>query len=322
VGGFDVKVERVDSFHGRSEGTPVEFRFQVHGPKALALMEDVTDGSLPPIKFFHIGEFGIAGHQVRALRHGMSGEAGFEIYGPWESRGDVLSALERVGGNHGLRKVGFMALVAAAQESGWMPMPVPAIYSSEAMRPYREWLTEYSLEAMCSLGGSFYSDNIEDYYREPVELGYKSLINFDHDFIGKEAVRTFVDNPRRKRITLEWNNDDVFACIASALMDPGKGMYINLPNPTHASFQADAVQVNGKTVGVSQNLSFSMNAGSVISPALVDLEFAEPGTEVTVLWGENNSKRPSVDAHQIRPIRARIAPSPYFEMANKTKNKY
>jgi hypothetical protein len=115
----------------------------------------------------------------------------------------------------------------------------------------------------------------------------------------------------------------VFACIASALTEPGTGgLYINLPNPTHASYQADAVQIDGRVIGVSQNLSFSMNAGrQVISPALIDLEFATPGTEVVVLWGEPNSKRPAIDPHQLREIRARVAPSPYFELANKTKNK-
>jgi glycine cleavage system aminomethyltransferase T len=322
TGKKDVQVERVFSCIGRTlDGPPVEYRYQVHGPNAHDLMRAVADGGLPEIKFFRIGEFRIAGHTVRALRHGMSGEAGFEIYGPWNERMDVLAAIEAAGKPLGLRNVGWMGLVAAAQESGWMPMPVPAIYTSEEMRPFREWLTQYSIEALASLGGSLQSDNIEDYYRDPVEMGYGHLIDFNHDFVGKDAVRGIVDNPRRKRITLVWNNDDVFDCIRSALTDPGNGgLYINLPNPTHATYQADAVMLNGKVIGVSQNASYSTNVGGVISPALVDVEHAVPGTEVVLLWGEPNSKRGRIDPHQMREIRARIAPSPYFELANKTKN--
>ena len=59
------------------------FRFQLQGPNALDLMRAVVDDGLPEIKFFRIGEFKIAGHTVRALRHGMAGRPGFELYGPW-----------------------------------------------------------------------------------------------------------------------------------------------------------------------------------------------------------------------------------------------
>ena len=32
------------------------------------------------------------------------------------------------------------------------------------------------------------SDNIEDYYMTPYELGYGPFVKFDHDFIGREAL--------------------------------------------------------------------------------------------------------------------------------------
>ena len=35
------------------------------------------------------------------------------------------------------------------------------------------------------IGGSFVSDNIEDYYATPYELGYGTFTKFDHDFIGR-----------------------------------------------------------------------------------------------------------------------------------------
>ena len=39
-----------------------------------------------------------------------------------------------------------------------------------------------------AIGGSFVSDNIEDYYLNPWELGYGGFVKFDHDFHGREAL--------------------------------------------------------------------------------------------------------------------------------------
>jgi glycine cleavage system aminomethyltransferase T len=316
---MNVAVTRDDNFSIRS-GTRDVFRVQIQGPDALPLMKEVTDNTLPEISFFGIGEFKIAGYDVRALRHGMAGEPGFEIYGPWEIQAQVRAALERTGEKYGMRKVGAMAYSTTAQESGWMPMPLPAIYHSAEMKPYREWLNQFYLETVASLGGSFVSDNIVDYYVDPVEVGYKSLIDFNHDFMGREALRDKVASPRRRKVTLEWNNDDVLACLGSSLTTPGSGgMYMKLPNPMFATFQSDAILKSGKPAGISQWLAFSANANRVISLSLVDIEHAEPGTEVIVLWGEPNSTRRPVDKHQVREIRAKVAPAPYFEKVIKTR---
>ena len=33
-----------------------------------------------------------------------------------------------------------------------------------------------------------YSDDIKDYYRNPLEVGWENLIDWDHDFHGKDAL--------------------------------------------------------------------------------------------------------------------------------------
>ena len=53
------------------------------------LMEKVTRQAAPDIRFFNMGLFTIANHDVRALRHGMVGQPGWEIFGPWEQGEDV-----------------------------------------------------------------------------------------------------------------------------------------------------------------------------------------------------------------------------------------
>ena len=49
------------------------------------------------------------------------------------------------------------------------------------------------------IGGSFVSDNIEDYYMTPYELGYGPFVKFDHDFIGREALEKMRRTSRSAR---------------------------------------------------------------------------------------------------------------------------
>ncbi|MBR0751575.1 hypothetical protein JQ604_05220 [Bradyrhizobium jicamae] len=91
------------------------------------------------------------------------------------------------------------------------------------------------------------------------------------------------------------------------------GKYMQLPNPMYTTFQSDAILRNGNNVGISQRLAYSANAGAIISLLLVDLEHATPGREVTILWGESNPQRRTVDRHKVREIRATVAQAPYFQ---------
>ena len=62
------------------------------------------------------------------------------------------------------------------------------------------------------------SDNIEDYYVTPFELGYDFYIGWKKDdFVGKAALEKMRDGPHRKKVTFEWNPEDVLKVIASAL---------------------------------------------------------------------------------------------------------
>ena len=310
---MDITVTRDENFIRPRDSRDV-YRFQLQGPNALALMQEVTEGTLPDIKFFHMGSFTIAGCTVRAVRHGMAGTPGFELYGPWQDQQAVRAAVERIGETFDLRKAGSVTYGTAAQESGWMPRPLPSIYEGADMAGYRSWIPAQSFEAAGSLGGSFVSSNIEDYYVEPYEVGYGALVSFEHDFIGREALVERKKTQKRRKMTLIWNNDDVFRVMQNALRTDGpRSKFISLPVPMYSSFQADQVLVGGKPAGVSNWMSYSSNAGAILSTALMDLEHCELGKEVTVLWGEPNTQRRTVEAHELSEIRATIAPVPYFD---------
>src|SRR5438034_101397 len=72
-------------------------------------------------------------------------------------------------------------------------------------------------EATGSLGGSFVSNNIEDYYTNPYELGYGPFVKFDHDFIGRDALEKISKAPQRRKVTFAWNADDVLKVFKSLL---------------------------------------------------------------------------------------------------------
>lgn len=194
-----------------------------------------------------------------------------------------------------------------------MPRPFPAIFESPEMQSFREWLPAKTFEAMSSLGGSFVSDSISDYLVEPFELGYGPLVHFDHDFLGKEALEKRGEK-RRTKVTLEWNNDDVFQVMKQSVgNDAPRTKFIALPVPMYATFEYDQVMLNDNPIGLSQWSSYSSNAGAVLSTALIDNEQVKIGQEVTLMWGEPDSRRNTVEAHQVVGIRAKIAPVPYFE---------
>lgn len=290
------------------------FRFQLQGPNALPLMREVVEGDLPDIKFFHVGEFRIAGQTVRALRHGMAGQPGFELYGPWDAQAAVRARVEEAGVKFDLRKGGSVTYASTGQESGWMPRPFPATYLGDEMKAFREWLPAKSFEGTASLGGSFVSDDPNDYLVEPNELGYAKMVHFGHDFIGRDALLAKKDIQPRTKVTLEWNNEDVFSVLRRSVgLERPRTKFISLPIPMYATYEYDAVLADGKPVGISQWSSFSSNAGHVLSTALLDHDAVQMGKDVTLMWGELNTKRRTVEDHEVVAIRASIAPVPYFE---------
>ncbi len=313
AGAYRATTERVDNSFDRISGPPKTYRYELQGPTALAVLEKAA-GTVPDVKFFHMADFFIAGRRVRALRHGMAGQPGFELFGPWEEREEILAALLAAGDGAGLVRVGAKAYSAANLESGWMPAPFPAIYSDDEMsKAYRQWLPA---SEMGSLGGSFDSDAVTDYYLSPYDIGYGSVVRFDHDFIGRPALEQTANSPRRTKVTLVWNCDDVADAIGS-LFRPGIGAkYIDLPKARYALHHMDSVLKSGRSVGFSLDVGYIANERIMVSLATVDNEHAGPGTEVTVLWGERpNSAKPQVEVHEQREIRATVAPIPYVQFA-------
>jgi vanillate/3-O-methylgallate O-demethylase len=319
TGGYDVSCRRDERTAANPSGKRELYRFQVQGPTALDVLGRAVDGTLPEIKFFNTGVIKIAGKQVFALHHGMSGAPGMEIFGPWADAEAVRAAIVEAGSDLGLCQVGARVYATNTLESGWIPCPLPAIFSGEAMKAYREWLPADWYEATGSLGGSFYSDDIGDYYFTPHDLGYAGFVRFDHDFIGREALEAAGDAAPRRKVTLAWNGEDVMHAIGSLFEKDPIVKYIDLPLSNYATWPYDEVTHNGQRIGVSTFSGYSYNERSMLSLAVVDSEI-EYGAEVVLTWGERGggSDRPVVERHRQTEIRAVVSPCPYSEVPRTT----
>ncbi|MEX0330997.1 MAG: aminomethyl transferase family protein [Puniceicoccaceae bacterium] len=307
TGNYDVKVTR-DQRTVSNDGSRLIYRYQIQGPNALDLIKSVHEGEFPEIKFFNLGDLTIAGKKVRALNHNMSRMGGLELHGPVEDRDVVLEAILKKGPEFGLVMGGSRAYSTVSPESGWIPSPMPAIYAGDKMKAYREWLPANGFEANASLGGSFYADNIEDYYQTPWDLGYGKHIKFDHDFIGREALEKMVDQPHRRKLWLKGNDEDVMKVFASQLGEGERYKYMEVPNAYYSILPFDKVLVGDRMVGLSTYTVYTANVRSWFSLAMLDEEVPD-GSEVKVVWGEEDggSRKPIVERHVQTDIRATVS---------------
>jgi vanillate/3-O-methylgallate O-demethylase len=319
TGGYDVKLDRDERTAANPKGRREFYRYQVQGPTALQVLEKATGGPLPEIKFFNLGELKIAGHAVRALHHGMSGAPGLELFGPWEEGQEVNAALVEAGQDFGLRQVGARVYATNTLESGWIPCPLPAVFTGEKMKAYRQWLPANGYEGTGSLGGSYYGDDITDYYLTPDDLGYGQFVKFDHDFVGRDALERRGDEPPRRKVTLAWNAEDVTRAMGTMFQEGDPVKYIDLPLSNYSTWPYDKVLDGDRVVGLSTFSGYSYNERSMLSLAILDAD-VDIGTEVVLVWGEEGggSAKPVVERHVQAEIRAVVSPCPYSEVPRTT----
>ena len=322
TGGYDVSFERDERSPSNTHGNAVLrtcYRYQIQGPNAWKLIEKLNGGPPPEIKFFNMGRINIGGRKVRALRHGMAGAPGLEIWGPYAQRDEIRAIIVEAGREFGLVEVGARAYATNTLESGWIPSPLPAVYSGEKMKAFRLWSPAAGYEGSGSLGGSFVSSNIEDYYMNPYELGYGSFVKFDHVFVGREALEKMAQKPQRRKVTFAWNTDDVMKVLRSLFEGGDIYKYMDLPLSNYTSASYDKVLLGGKHVGLSMFSGYSYNERSMLSLGVVEPD-VKTGTEVTILWGEEarGTQKTTVERHRQIEIRAVVSPVPYSKVARET----
>lgn len=314
------------SYNPRSDSRPdgervlrTHYRFQIQGPDADKIFEKINGGPVADIPFFCVDWINVGSRRVQALRHGMAGAPGLELWGPYADKHYIQSTILQAARDAGvdLRQVGSRAYSTNTLESGWIPSPLPGIYTGDGMmQEYRDWLAASSYEAVGSIGGSFVSDNIENYYVNPFELGYGFYIGWKKDdFIGKSALQAMKTASNRKKVTFEWNREDVLAVMASAFEDGLPYKWIDFPQPNYASSSADMVMRDGQMVGMSMFNGYSFNERCFLSLGVADAS-VKIGEILTLKWGEpDDTAKTSAEPHKQADIRVRVAPTPYAREA-------
>ena len=322
--GYDAELRLDQRSPSRPYGKAVTrelWRFQIQGPRAWEVINKLNGGEVEEVKFFRMGHMDIAGERVRTLRHGMAGAPGLEVWGPYASYEKIRDAILEAGREFGMEMVGSRAYSSNTLESGWIPSPLPAVYTAEEMRPYREWLGADSYEATNALAGSFVSDRIEDYYLNPWELGYGSFVKFDHDFVGRDALEALDVDAQRRKVTLAWDPDDFGTLLASPADPDGPGyQFFDLPNANYGSSNYDSViDADGNVVGLSLFTGYAVNERRALSLATINPD-VPLGAEVRVVWGEpdGGSRKTTVQPHEQFAVRAIVSPAPYSKMARET----
>ena len=323
TGGYKVELQRDDRSPSHPRGKAVlrrHYRYQIQGPNATKILEKLNGGPIPDVKFFTMDAITIKGRRVRALRHGMAGAPGLEIWGPYEQVDEIRDAILEAGKDFGLVPVGSRAYASNTLESGWIPSPLPAVYTGESMKKYRQWLPANGYEGTGSIGGSYVADNIESYYLTPYELGYGPFVKFDHDFIGREALERTAKAPQRKKVTFAWNAEDISKVFASLFVPGGESYkFFDLPLANYASSSYDKVMMSGETVGFSMFGGYSYNERTALSLGVVDSNI-NVGDVLTLLWGEEGggTNKPTVERHKQLEVRVKVAPVPYARDARES----
>lgn len=283
------------------------FIFQVQGPNALFVLEEAIGKSIRDIGFMRFREAEIDGMRFDILRQGMAGELGYELHGRADQGVAIYNRLLEVGERWGIRRLGGRAKMVNHVEACF-PTPtvdyMPALFTEEESE-FRHMMEEQAPLFLNLLrpSGSYASEDISDYYRSPVEMGWSRNIKFTHDFIGREALESEVANPRRVMVTLVWNAEDVNDVHASFLRDGTPYEYMEMPRNLLNEMWADKVLKGDKLVGAATSRCYSYHFREMLSLCTIDAELSNPGAQVEVLWGQSSGPQ--------KHIRATVAPAPY-----------
>jgi glycine cleavage system aminomethyltransferase T len=270
------------------------FFYQLCGPRSLEIVEAAAREDLHDIKFMYSRDAKIAGKDVFILRTGMAGTLGYEVHGKTKDALVVYNALMEAGRPYGITEIGRHAYRNTHTE-GSIPQ-VTIHFTSPNMGK--------------SLVTGSLDPNSKLVHRSPIELGWEKMINFNHDFIGKAALKAEIEAHHNTMVHLIWDTEDVMKVIRTAfekgnscdIMDMVEDYdYVHGGKSVHL----DEVYDGGKMIGVASGRMLSSKTREMISLCTIDQDYAVEGKIVEVLWGNRGTR-------QMR-IKAKVMLFPYIK---------
>ena len=196
------------------------------GPKARTLLQQIVreDVSAEAFKFRDLRQTYVGGVPVILNRISFSGELGYEIYCRPQYLLRLAEAIEQAGADLGYRWYGARALMSMRLEKGW-----------------GAWTLEFRPDF------------------NAIESGMDAFINWNKDFIGKEATEKFRDDGVARKLvtmTIDVNGIDVS--------------------------NDEAILKDGTAVGYVSSGGYAHRAGKSMAMGYVSTENAQPGTGLQV----------------------------------------
>jgi glycine cleavage system aminomethyltransferase T len=305
--GFALKEGNYDCEGERLTGKV--FLYQLGGPKSLEIVEAATGEDFHDLGFLGFTPGRIDGRKITVFRIGMCGTLAYEIHGEIEDAIPVYNALLRAGEPFGIRRMGRNAYRVVHTEGGFPQINYHFPFARRA--GFGEFAMQQDVYGFGQIvfSGSAADLDYQQHLRSPIELGWAHMVKFDHDFIGRAALEKEMASPKRAMVTLEYDHEDILdtyrsqfdkseACTSmrwSEDFDFQKGS---------GNYHIDKVLNNdGEMIGLTSGRMFSPHYREMLSLCSLDVEFAKPGTDVIVLWGDVGTKQ--------KKIRATVARFPY-----------
>lgn len=299
-----------------------EYFFQIDGPKSLEIMEQACECDLHDLKFAHNKVVTCAGTPMTIHRLGMSGCLAYEMHGPANCMDVVYSRILEAGEPFGLVRQGTRSYCmnhTHAYVNQNFHFFFDLHHSGEEFQTY---CAENGRKFQPKLGSL--ADMPERYHINPYEAGWGNLVNYDHDFVGKEALLKIKEACRTEVVTLVWDPDDCAQVYASQFrgMEVEPADIIDRPRDTTDGRRrenlsgflviASKVYDGDKMIGFTSNRTNDYFNRRILSIAFMDKDYAKPGTTVKILWGTPGTPQYWINATVIE------FPSYHDELRNET----
>ncbi len=294
-----------------------EFLYQLDGPKSLEILEEVMQADIHDLKFGKNQKMVIAGRNVLVHRLGMSGALAYEIHGQAADADAVYESIYTVLKKYDGRQLGFRNYSALNHTPAGYPNQdihylYPCYTSGDDLKAFVT--SDHVMQMGCApwfMTNGSASDHPENAFMTPYDVGWGNLVNFDHEFPGKAALKELKENSPYTMVTLEWNAEDVGKVYAaqfdgtSDVVDPIEHYSVAVERSQMGTLRIDYVMKNGERVGIASGKVNAYYEHRILSLAKIKKDYAHAGEEVIVLWGTPGTK-------QIE-IRATVAKFPYYD---------
>ncbi len=279
--------------------TVPEYWIQIDGPKSLEILEEACQSDLHDLGFAQNKVVRCADSDMFVHRLGMSGALAYEAHGSMEFYDAVYDAICTAGEKFGAKRQGIKNYCAVNHTPGGYPNQLIHFAYSDG---------QGGVFPPVALKGSA-AGELANYLVTPYDIGWGNLVDFDHEFCGKEALQRISTSAHRTVVTLEWDLEDLGKLVSgeiAGIIDADEDVLdFQEGQPEWARMHVDLVRDGNHMVGVTSGRVRDWYHKTFVSLAFIDQDVAVEDKELVVLWGKAGGEQV--------PVRAKVARFPYYQ---------